>query len=310
MMLGKLRDAASLAISVTTGRKPVFPAPEKSLTNIIPGFGYALMDVFENEFVDMDSIIRPSGRKAEENKSPFASPGKSRSKRDKSVSKEDYRRQRREQRKKEQEERERREQQPPRQHAFVKIKTSIGQHPVINYLSTFTNDEIMEGKKHLLNRWRRDPSKPLAEAGRSPSPVRRGGGDASSFKIDVAEAHAGHGDSKHGLEDTKASGLHGSAGHSTALQPKARAPGGIWLAQADFPHAFQTVIVYHNPKKYTHMALHQDIWENGEEPYISNQNEVYIKLEIDPEAVQKVHQDGKVYARIGIRGARGFAADG
>ena len=96
MMLGKLRDAASLAISVTTGRKPVFPAPERSLTNIIPGFGYALMDVFENEFVDMESISRPTGKITEENKSPFASPGKSRSKRDKSVSKEDYRRQRRE----------------------------------------------------------------------------------------------------------------------------------------------------------------------------------------------------------------------
>jgi hypothetical protein len=55
-MLGKLKDAASLAISVTTGRKPAFGAKEKSLTNIIPGFGYALMDVFENEFVDMSSI--------------------------------------------------------------------------------------------------------------------------------------------------------------------------------------------------------------------------------------------------------------
>jgi len=58
MMLNKLKEAASLAISVTTGRKPSFAASEKSLTNIIPGFGYALMDVFENEFVDMDSISK------------------------------------------------------------------------------------------------------------------------------------------------------------------------------------------------------------------------------------------------------------
>ena len=56
MMLTKLKDAASLAISVTTGRKPAYGAKEKSLTNIIPGFGYALMDVFENEFVEMESI--------------------------------------------------------------------------------------------------------------------------------------------------------------------------------------------------------------------------------------------------------------
>ena len=57
-MLRKLKDAASLAISVTTGRKPAFGAKEKSLTNIIPGFGYALMDVFENEFVDMSTITK------------------------------------------------------------------------------------------------------------------------------------------------------------------------------------------------------------------------------------------------------------
>jgi len=25
---------------------------------VIPGFGYALMDIFENEFVDMDSIVK------------------------------------------------------------------------------------------------------------------------------------------------------------------------------------------------------------------------------------------------------------
>jgi hypothetical protein len=56
MMLSKLKDAASLAISVTTGRRPSFGMREKSLTNIIPGFGYALMDIFENEFVDMDTI--------------------------------------------------------------------------------------------------------------------------------------------------------------------------------------------------------------------------------------------------------------
>lgn len=60
MMLRKLKEAASLAISVTTGKKPQFGFKERNLTNIIPGFGYALMDVFENEFVDMDSISRQS----------------------------------------------------------------------------------------------------------------------------------------------------------------------------------------------------------------------------------------------------------
>jgi hypothetical protein len=44
--------------SFTTGKKPAFGAKERNLTNIIPGFGYAIMDEFENEFVDMGSISK------------------------------------------------------------------------------------------------------------------------------------------------------------------------------------------------------------------------------------------------------------
>jgi hypothetical protein len=46
-LLGKLKDAASMAISVATGRKlNINKNPNAS--NIIPGFGYAVMDLFEN----------------------------------------------------------------------------------------------------------------------------------------------------------------------------------------------------------------------------------------------------------------------
>jgi len=308
MMLRKLKDAASLAISVTTGRKPAFGAKERNLTNIIPGFGYALMDVFENEFVDMESISRQSTQIVEENASPFASPAKSRGKRDKSMSKDEYKKQRREQRKKEQEEREKKEKEPPKQFTFVKIKTSIGKHPVINYLSTFTNDEIMEGKKHLINRWRRDPSKPLVQPYRSPSPGRRGPGEVSKFKIDVTEANAAAatdeqqpGQESGSHDAMKTPGRTSKADAKNVLIPKPRAAGGIWLTQSDFPHAFQQIIVYHNLKKYTHNELHQDIWEKAAEPYISNDREIYIKLELDPEAAEKVEQEQKLNKNIGIQ---------
>jgi len=46
-MLNKLRDAASLAIQVTIGRKLSFQKPTSS-ANIITGFGYSLLDLFEN----------------------------------------------------------------------------------------------------------------------------------------------------------------------------------------------------------------------------------------------------------------------
>lgn len=311
MMLSKLKDAASLAISVTTGRKPAFGAKEKSLTNIIPGFGYALMDVFENEFVDMESIQKQGSLAiVEENLSPFASPAKSRGKRDKSVSKEEYRKMRREQRRKEQEERDKKEKEPPVQYSFVKIKTSIGKHPVINYLSTFTNDEIIEGKKHLINRWRRDPSKPMTMPTRSPSPGKRGHGASGSFKIDVTETQA---QPKEPVAEADAMKTPSKGAQvidtGNALIPKTRAAGGIWLTQSDFPSAFQNVIIYHNPKKYTHTELHQDIWETAAEPWINNEKEVYIKLELDEEAIERVKQEEITNKNIGIQGQGGLSAD-
>ena len=59
--------------------------------------------------------------------------------------------------------------------------------------------------------------------------------------------------------------------------------------------------MYHNLKKYTHNELHQDIWEKATEPYISNDKEIYIKLELDPEAAEKVEQERRLNKNIGIQ---------
>ena len=220
------------------------------------------------------------------------------------MGKDEYKKMRREQRRKEQEEHEKREREPPTQFSFVKIKTSIGKHPVINYLSTFTNDEIQEGKKHQINRWRRDPSKPLVLPYRSPSPGKRGVGESGKFKIDInSTSNAGDvQDAAPGDMKTPAKGPGGGVvDTSNALIPKTRAPGGIWLNKSDFPHAFQNIIVYHNIKKYTHNEVYHDIWETTDEPYISNESEVLIKLELDPEAVEKVKQDEITNKNIGIQ---------
>ena len=97
---------------------------------------------------------------------------------------------RREKRRNEQEERDKKEKDPPVQYSFVKIKTSIGKYPVINYLSIFTNDEIIEVKKYFINRWRRDPSKPMTMPMRSPSLGKREHGESGKFKIEFTETQA------------------------------------------------------------------------------------------------------------------------
>jgi|LauGreDrversion4_2_1035121.scaffolds.fasta_scaffold149517_2 hypothetical protein len=157
-MLNKLKESASMAITVTTGRKLQINKNPKA-SNVIPGFGYAVMDIFENEFVDMDSIVKVKDR-IEESKSPFQSPQKRQGSpsrpRDSSITKDEYRRQRKEERARILEDIERREREPPTQFSLINIKTAVTRYPTINYISPFSNDEIYQGKKCHLNRQRRN----------------------------------------------------------------------------------------------------------------------------------------------------------
>jgi hypothetical protein len=92
-MLGRLRDAASLAIQVTIGRK-LSLNKQPTTANVITGFGYSMLDIFENQFVDMESIVKKNDE-IEEVKSPYASPKKRRLG---SLTKEEYKKNRREER--------------------------------------------------------------------------------------------------------------------------------------------------------------------------------------------------------------------
>ena len=96
--MNRLRDAANMAITVTTGRKLNIASKSNTSSNVITGFGYALMDIFENQFVDMDSIVKNNDQ-IEEVKSPFISPAKKR--RDKTLSKDEWKKKRRDEKKRE-----------------------------------------------------------------------------------------------------------------------------------------------------------------------------------------------------------------
>ena len=85
------------------------------------------------------------------------------------------------------------------------------------------------------------------------------------------------------------------------LLPKTRGAGGIWLTQDDFPSAFQHIIVYHNVKKYSHFELHQDVWENATEPYLANEKEIYVKLELVQEAVDSLKAAQQETRMIGVQ---------
>ena len=246
-MLGRLRDAASLAIQVTTGRKLNLDKPNTS-SNIITGFGYSMLDIFENQFVDMDTIITNKESKVEEHKSPFASPKKRRL--NGSITKDDYKQKRKEEKRQQMEDYERREREPPKQYSLMKIKTSVGRYPVINYVSQFTAEEIHEAKRCLLNLLKRaqgaiSPHSPFA------SPDKKKG-RAGRFALNV---QAAYGDSEQVLKEEQAQHSEEEKKEG-GLEPKSRAPGGVWVRASDIPHSFQNFIVYHNLSKMSHSTIH------------------------------------------------------
>lgn len=118
-----------------------------------------MMDMFENQFVDMDSICETKLEVVEEVRSPFSSPKKKERSplRDGSITKEEYRRQRKDDRQRITEERERQEREAPKPYQLLQVKTAIGRFPTINYVSPFSQEEIMAGKRCLQNHFKRPP---------------------------------------------------------------------------------------------------------------------------------------------------------
>ena len=127
--------------------------------------------------MDMESIVN-SKVVIEENKSPFKSPAKRKRKEEGfginlseirsedsplKVERETSKEKRKIENQKVIEEFKTSEEAPPKQHSLLHIKTAVTRYPTINAVSPFSNEEIMEGKRCLLNHYKRTPE---AEANR------------------------------------------------------------------------------------------------------------------------------------------------
>ena len=267
------------------------------------------MDIFENDFVDMDSIMKAKDV-VEEVKSPFKSPTKRSMSPTKmsilggnsSISKEDARRQRREAHRNMMEEIERKEREPPKQYSLLQLKTAVTRYPTINYVQPFTNEEIMAGKKCLLNHMRRTPE---AEKARQlqieiSSAKKRRVTSKSRFTLNVRDTNLTLDD----IHEAKHTDLHNIANDdmnpgdegNKDLKPRQRALGGVWIDSHDFPHAFQHVIVFHNINRYENKEIYEDAWLEGSQPYINNEKGVYLKLELDEEAFRKYKEEHRISA--------------
>ena len=84
------------------------------------------------------------------------------------------------------------------------------------------------------------------------------------------------------------------------LKPRQRAMGGVWIETSDFPHAFQHVIVFHNMNRFENREVYEDVWLDGSQPFINNEKDVYLKLELDEEAFRKYKEDNNIDANMSL----------
>ena len=77
-------------------------------------------------------------------------------------------------------------------------------------------------------------------------------------------------------------------------KPRQRAMGGVWIDSSDFPHAFQHVIVFHNMNRFENVETYEDAWLDGSQPFINNEKDIYLKLELDEEAFTKFKEDNNL----------------
>ncbi len=141
----------------------------------------------------------------------------------------------------------------------------------MNYISQFTAEEIHEAKKCLLNGMRN----PVGYAGSPFASPEKKRGRQGGFALSVHATDEAHKEQQH--EEEK----------KDLVEPKTRAPGGVWVQASDIPHSFQNFIVYHNVSKMTHVQNFADKWMDASQPYIVNEKDVIVKLELDEEALKQ-----------------------
>lgn len=101
--------------------------------------------------------------------------------------------------------------------------------------------------------------------------------------MNVHAAHSGENDAKpdeHHQEEEKKEA-------PVLIEPKTRASGGVWVQASDIPSSFQNFIVYHNISKMTNQQNLSDKWTDASQPYVVNEKDIVIKLELDEELLKQ-----------------------
>ena len=281
----KLKKFANIALSVTTGRK-VKEATKERPSNVVKGYGYAVMDYFENEAFDMTFALKEDRDMVTEKTSPYSpekrkrkrvagnDDGKKKGKDSDTVSKKSSRVGKKQIKK----------------FQFVKIKSSVGKIPIMNAVCPFTNDEITLAKKCMLNKWEKPPDYDKRKQRYEMEAKKNTAGASLEHKDSFYSTEKGEKEEKNSEESKKEiveetnnvkpvenkEEEEDKNESLSSVEPKTRAPGGLWLEAGDLSHCFQYLLVYYNPRAYASKVCYSDLWANANESFIANEERLYV----------------------------------
>ena len=275
----KLKKYANIALSVTSGKK-VKEANKERPTNVVKGFGYALMDYFENEGFDMlyalkedrDTIAEKTSQYSPEKRKKRRAigndEGKKKGKDSDTISRKSSRMGKK----------------PVRKFQFLKVKSSVGKIPIVNAVCPFTNDEISTAKKCMLNKWEKPPDYDKRKM-KYEQEMKKVGGTTdpkdsfySNDKVDKDDKYESEDTKKEPDADALKEDKEEDKQEPACTEPKMRAPGGLWMEAADLAHCFQYLLIFHNPRSYSSKVCYKDLWSNANESFVPNEDKIYIVL--------------------------------
>lgn len=272
----RYKRLSNMAISVTTGKK--FKDCKERPTNVVKGFGYALMDSFENEGFDMTYSIREDYDMYIEKNSIY-SVEKKRKRR--AIATDDQKK-----RVKDSDTMSRRSSRIShrqlRKFQFVKVKSSVVKIPAINAVCPFTNEEITMAKKCIINKLERRPD---YDKKRFDQESKKGEQEVK----EISNTNEKHEKEEKNSEMSKQE--EGEEENQVFIDPKPRATGGLWMDVNDMVHSFQYLLIFHNPTSYASKVCHQDLWKNSNEFFIPNENKICLKVITAEE--EKAVEEGK-----------------
>jgi len=224
---------------------------------IIPGYGYSLVECFQNGNVNMEYCREATNANIiEEVKTPLRITKKNTTKEERDM----YRRKRREEKRKAEAELmdvlEKQLFQQPRQCLFIKIKSNAGMCPLLNVMANYTSEEIRLAKKCLLN----GVAKPsLFHTAKYSSIVEADDGTTG--------ATGPNGDVSDDVETQSVSTITVKKRGKKKLKEPEKSVSGTWMNYTDFGFCFQYMLIYRNINKNSSVSSYGSVWSNLNEAY-------------------------------------------